>query len=321
MDILAAGRKTIEIEIEALHRAKDALNGNFVSAVELIYACKGRVVVTGMGKSGQIGKKIASTFASTGTPSLFLHPAEGVHGDLGMLVKGDVVIALSNSGETQEILEILPVIKRFNIPLVSIVGNVNSVLARKSDCVLDASVEKEACPLNLAPTASTTVALAVGDALAIALLEKRGFNKEDFAVFHPSGLLGKQLLLRVGDIYNTGSNVPVIKEESLVSSAVLEISSKGFGCTAVVDEEGRLTGILTDGDLRRGMEKYKNLIFSLKVKELYSKKPKTVEPDALAAKALSIMEEHSITSLLIVDAERRPAGIIHLHDLLRAGLA
>lgn len=321
MDILEAGRKTLDVEIDALHRVKDALGSGFVDAVELIYSCKGRVVVTGMGKSGHIGKKIAATFASTGTPALFLHPAEGVHGDLGMIVKGDVVIALSNSGETKEILEILPVIKRFNIPLVCIVGKTNSMLAKKSDCVLDASVEKEACPLNLAPTASTTAALAVGDALAVALLEKRGFKKEDFAIFHPSGSLGKQLLLKVADIYNTGDALPVVKEGTPVSEAVFVISSKGFGCTVVIGENGKLVGILTDGDLRRGMEKHRDRVFSMKVEELCTKSPKTIADDALAAKALSIMETYSITSLLTVDPDGKATGIIHLHDLLRAGLA
>ncbi len=321
MDILEAGRKTLDVEIDALHRVKDALDGGFVDAVELIYSCKGRVVVTGMGKSGHIGKKIAATFASTGTPALFLHPAEGVHGDLGMIVKGDVVIALSNSGETKEILEILPVIKRFSIPLICIVGKTNSMLAKKSDCVLDASVEKEACPLNLAPTASTTAALAVGDALAVALLEKRGFKKEDFAIFHPSGSLGKQLLLKVADIYNTGDALPVVKEGTPVSEAVFVISSKGFGCTVVIGENEKLVGILTDGDLRRGMEKHRDRVFSMKVEELCTKSPKTIADDALAAKALSIMETFSITSLLTVDQDGKATGIIHLHDLLRAGLA
>lgn len=321
MDILGAGKKTLEIEIEALNRVKNAFGDEFVKAVEAIYESKGRVVVTGMGKSGHIGKKIAATFASTGTPALFLHPAEGVHGDLGMLVKGDIIIALSNSGETREILEILPVVKRFNIPLICIVGKINSTLAKKSDFVIDASVEKEACPLNLAPTASTTASLAVGDALAVALLEKRGFKKEDFAVFHPSGSLGKQLLLKVSDISNTGDLLPVVKEGTLVSEAVLVISSKGLGCTTVVDTDGRLIGMLTDGDLRRGMVKYKDSVFSMKVEEVCTKNPKTVEDDALAAKALSIMESFSITSLVILEENGKPLGIIHLHDLLRAGLA
>ncbi|WP_022849749.1 KpsF/GutQ family sugar-phosphate isomerase [Limisalsivibrio acetivorans] len=320
MDLLGTGKKTIQTEIDALEKIMNGLNGNFVEAVDLIYACEGRVVVTGMGKSGLIGKKIAATLASTGTPSLFLHPAEGVHGDLGMLVRGDLVIALSNSGETREILDILPIIKRFNIPLVSIVGKKDSTLARKSNCSIDAGVEKEACPLNLAPTASTTAALAVGDALAVALLEKRGFNQDDFAVFHPSGTLGKKLLLKVEDIFNSGDNVPMVTPDTKVSEAVLEISTKGFGCTAVVDENGVLIGILTDGDLRRGLEKYKD-IFSRNVSEVYTPGPKKIKKTAMAAKALAVMEEFSITSLLTVDDDGKPDGIVHLHDLLRAGLA
>lgn len=321
MDILQAGIKTLEIEIDALNRVKKALGADFISAVETIYNCKGRVVVTGMGKSGHIGKKIAATFASTGTPSLFLHPAEGVHGDLGMLVRGDVVIALSNSGETREILDILPVIKRFDIPLICIVGKTVSTLAKKSDHVLDASVDREACPLNLAPTASTTAALAMGDCLAVALLEKRGFKKEDFAVFHPSGSLGKQLLLKVSDIFTTGANMPKVSEGMLVSDALFVITSKGFGCTTVTDKDGKLIGILTDGDLRRGMAKFHDSIFSMNVEDVCTKSPKTISDDALAAKALSIMETHSITVLITVDAENKPTGILHMHDLLKAGLA
>jgi arabinose-5-phosphate isomerase len=321
VDILQAGIKTLEIEIDALNRVKKALGADFISAVETIYNCKGRVVVTGMGKSGHIGKKIAATFASTGTPSLFLHPAEGVHGDLGMLVRGDVVIALSNSGETREILDILPVIKRFDIPLICIVGKTVSTLAKKSDHVLDASVDREACPLNLAPTASTTAALAMGDCLAVALLEKRGFKKEDFAVFHPSGSLGKQLLLKVSDIFTTGANMPKVSEGMLVSDALFVITSKGFGCTTVTDKDGKLIGILTDGDLRRGMAKFHDFIFSMNVEDVCTKSPKTISDDALAAKALSIMETHSITVLITVDAENKPTGILHMHDLLKAGLA
>lgn len=321
MNILEAGVKTLEIEIDALNKVKNALGAEFVSAVETIYNCKGRVVVTGMGKSGHIGRKIAATFASTGTPSLFLHPAEGVHGDLGMLVRGDVVIALSNSGETKEILEILPVIKRFDIPLICIVGKTVSTLAKKSDHVLDASVEREACPLNLAPTASTTAALALGDALAVALLETRGFKKEDFAIFHPSGSLGRQLLLKVSDIYSRGANMPTVTEGTLVSDALFIITSKGFGCTIVTDADGRLTGILTDGDLRRGMAKFHDSIFSMRAEEVCTKTPKTISDDALAAKALNIMETHSITVLITVDTDNKPTGILHMHDLLKAGLA
>ncbi|KAA0258190.1 KpsF/GutQ family sugar-phosphate isomerase [Deferribacter autotrophicus] len=319
MDVKEIAKRALKIEADAIYKLIDKIDDNFVKAVDIIFNCKGRLVVTGMGKSGLIGKKIASTFASTGTPSLFMHPAEGVHGDLGMLVKGDVVLAISNSGETDEIVSILPIIKRLDILLISIVGKLDSTLAKKSDCVLDASVEKEACPLNLAPTASTTAALAIGDALAVALLEKRGFKEEDFAMFHPSGSLGKKLLLKVSDIYHTGDRVPIVNKNVTVTDAILEMSSKGFGCTAIVDDNGKLIGIVTDGDLRRGLEKYNDL-FTRNIMDIASKNPKTIEEDALAAKALQVMEKYSITSLLVVDEKERPYGIIHLHDILKAGV-
>lgn len=319
MDVIDIAKKALKIEADAIYSLIERLNDDFVKAVDIIYNCKGRLVVTGMGKSGLIGKKIASTFASTGTPSLFLHPAEGVHGDLGMIVKGDVVLAISNSGETDELVSILPIIKRLGVPLISIVGRLNSTLAKRSDCVLDASVEKEACPLNLAPTASTTAALALGDALAVALLEKRGFKEEDFALFHPSGSLGKRLLLKVSDIFHTGDKVPVVKSDVTVTEAILEMSSKGFGCTTIVDDNGTLIGVLTDGDLRRGLEKYKDL-FERNVMDIASKNPKTIDEDSLAAKALQIMEKYSITSLIVIDDKKRPYGIVHLHDLLKSGI-
>ncbi|BAI80509.1 arabinose-5-phosphate isomerase [Deferribacter desulfuricans SSM1] len=319
MDVIDIAKKALKIEADAIYSLIEKLNDDFVKAVDIIYNCKGRLVVTGMGKSGLIGKKIASTFASTGTPSLFLHPAEGVHGDLGMIVKGDVVLAISNSGETDELVSILPIIKRLGVPLISIVGRLNSTLAKRSDCVLDASVEKEACPLNLAPTASTTAALALGDALAVALLEKRGFKEEDFALFHPSGSLGKRLLLKVSDIFHMGDKVPVVKSDVTVTEAILEMSSKGFGCTTIVDDNGALIGVLTDGDLRRGLEKYKDL-FERNVMDIASKNPKTIDEDSLAAKALQIMEKYSITSLIVIDDKKRPYGIVHLHDLLKSGI-
>ncbi len=319
MDIKDIAKKTLKIEADAIYALLDRIDENFEKAVDLFLKCESRVVVTGMGKSGIIGKKIAATLSSTGTPSVFLHPAEGVHGDLGMIMKGDCVLAISNSGETEEIVSILPVIKRFNVPIVSLVGKMNSTLAKRSDCVLDASVEREACPLNLAPTASTTVCLALGDALAVALLECRGFREEDFAVFHPSGALGKKLLLKVEDLYHTGEKVPVINKNELISKAVIEMSSKGFGCTSVVDDEGKLVGIITDGDLRRALEKYQN-IFDKPVYEMFTPNPITISKDALAAKALQVMEEHSITTILTVDDDSRPTGILHLHDILSAGI-
>jgi arabinose-5-phosphate isomerase len=319
MNLIEIAKNTLKLEADAIYNIIDKINEDFIKAINLIYDCKGRVVITGMGKSGIIAKKIAATMSSTGTPSLFLHPAEGVHGDLGMLSKSDVVIAISNSGETTEIVSILPVIKRFNIPLIAIVGNTKSTLAYKSNCVLDATVEREACPLNLAPTTSTTVALALGDALAVALLEKRGFKEEDFAIFHPSGALGKKLLLKVEDLYHSGDKVPIVTNDTLLSEAIIIISEKGFGCTAVVDDNGKICGIITDGDIRRGVEKYKN-IFSLDVSQLCSPNPKLITKDSLAAKALAIMEEYSITSLIVSDENKKPVGIIHMHDILRAGI-
>ena len=319
MDIIKIAKNTLKLEADAICALIDEIGEDFIKAVELIYNCKGRTVITGMGKSGIIGKKIAATLSSTGTPSLFMHPAEGVHGDLGMLTKKDVVIALSNSGETSEIISILPVIKRLAIPLISITGKRNSTLAKKSDCLLYAGVEREACPLNLAPTSSTTASLALGDALAVALLEKRGFKEEDFAMFHPSGSLGKKLLLKVEDLYHFDKEFPYVNENSLVSEAVISISEKGFGCTIILDDNKNLKGIITDGDIRRGVEKFKD-IFSMNVMKIASKSPKTVTKDALAAKALAIMEKHSITSIVVIDDNNKPEGIIHMHDILKAGI-
>lgn len=319
VDVLQIARNTFQIEIDAMSQVMERLNGSFEQAIETLMGCTGRVVVTGMGKSGIIGRKIAATLSSTGTPSLFMHPAEGLHGDLGMMVKGDVCIAISNSGETKEIITLLPLIKRFKIPLISIVGKLGSTLSQRSDVILDATVSKEACTLNLAPTASTTVALALGDALSVALLERRGFRAEDFAMFHPSGSLGKQLLLRVEDLYHSGANVPLVNENRSVSDALFIMSDKGFGCTAIVDDNNVLSGIITDGDLRRGLERY-NDIFSRKIKDIGTNFPKVIDKKALAAKALQIMEEHSITSLFTVNDHGTPDGILHLHDLLREGI-
>ncbi|MDR0453636.1 MAG: KpsF/GutQ family sugar-phosphate isomerase [Deferribacteraceae bacterium] len=319
-DILSFGKYTLEVEKNAIDSAAAKLDGNFVKAVDFIMKCRGRVVVTGMGKSGHIAQKIAATLSSTGTPSFFMHPAEGVHGDLGMLVRGDVVIALSYSGETEEIKSILPIIKRLELPLISITGNVNSVLGRKSDAVLDGNIEKEACPMNLAPTSSTTVALALGDAIAVALVECRDFKAEDFALVHPSGALGRKLLLTVEDLWHTGDELPLTTLDMPLKDILYVISSKRFGCAAVADGNGKLIGIITDGDLRRAMEKYSD-IMQIPVGNIMSGNPKRIAPGVLAAHALAIMEKYSITSLLSVDEEDRPIGIIHLHDLLRAGLA
>jgi len=318
--ILEIAERVIKIEAKAVDDLIGRLNSSFTKAVELMHNAKGRVVVTGIGKSGIIARKISATLASTGTPSLFLHPAEGSHGDLGMVVKGDVVLAVSNSGETPEILSLLPVIKRFAIPLISLTGNPASTLAQKSDVVLDTSVKEEACPLGLAPTASTTAALAMGDALAVALLEVRNFKEEDFALLHPGGAIGKRLLLKVEDLMHVGEELPVVSEETYMKDVILEISSKRLGITTVVDNSGKLQGVITDGDLRRILERYGKNLFDLKAGEVMTKSPKIIEKDALAAKALQRMERYSITALVIPDDKGRPIGIIHLHDLLKAGI-
>jgi arabinose-5-phosphate isomerase len=284
-------------------------------------ACSGRVVVTGMGKSGLICQKMAATMASTGTPTIFLHPAEGVHGDLGMLMKGDVVIAVSNSGETEEITRILPTIKRMGLPLIAMTGNSTSTLARAGDVFLDISIKEEACPLQLAPTASTTVTLAMGDALAVALLLQRGFREEDFALYHPGGALGKRLLLRVEDLMHVGEDVPTVNANTPLKDALYVISSKKLGITGVVDDQGDLVGVFTDGDLRRKIELGIEVL-NQPIREVMGGKPKRILRTNLAAKALQRMEEHQITSLFVFESEdvQIPVGIIHLHDLLKAGV-
>lgn len=320
-EILDAARKVIQIEAEAVQALAARLDENFAKAVEMVLACSGRVVVTGMGKSGLICQKVASTMASTGTPTIFLHPAEGVHGDLGMLMKGDVVIAVSNSGETEEITRILPIIKRMGLPLIAMTGNPGSTLARAGDVFLDISIKEEACPLQLAPTASTTVTLAMGDALAVALLLQRGFREEDFALFHPGGALGKRLLLRVEDLMHSGEDVPTVHAWTPLKDALYEISSKKLGITGVVDEQGILIGVFTDGDLRRNIEQGIEVL-NRPICELVVGKPKRILRTNLAAKSLQRMEEYQITSLFVFESEEdlKPIGIIHLHDLLKAGV-
>ncbi len=320
--ILEEAKKVIRIEAEALISLADAINGEFERAVRLILASRGRVVVTGMGKSGLIGQKIASTMASTGTPSFFLHPAEGIHGDLGMIMRGDVVIAISNSGETEEVVRILPIIKRLGASLIAMTGNSSSNLAKAGDVFLDISVKEEACPLGLAPTASTTATLAMGDALSVALLLERGFNAEDFALFHPGGALGKKLILKVEDMMHAGDAIPLVGSGTLMREALFVITSKGLGITGVTGADGALVGVITDGDLRRALEKGMDII-NLPASELMSKKPKRISRFELAAKALQQMEQFSITSLFVFadDNSTRPVGIIHLHDLLKAGIA
>ena len=307
----------------AVQRAAQALvqrlDGGFTQAVDLLYQCKGKVVVSGMGKSGLIGQKIAATMASTGTPSFFLHPAEGLHGDLGMLARGDVLIAISNSGETQEILQLLPFMERMGIPVVAIVGRMSSTLAKNSTVALDVSVAEEACPMGLAPTASTTATLAMGDALAVALLEKRGFKEQDFAQFHPGGTLGRRLLVKVRDLMHSGQDVPQVEEMVLASVAILEMSAKKLGMTTVVDRAGALLGVITDGDLRRFVQQGGDFS-KINAGSLASRRPKLIGPDELAAKAVEMMERFSITTLVVADSAKRIVGVVHLHDLLKHGI-
>ena len=319
-EILGVARRVISVEERAVRGLLSRLDSSFIRAVELLYGCKGRVVVTGMGKSGIIGRKISATMASTGTPSFFLHPAEGSHGDLGMVVKGDVAMAISNSGETAEILSLLPVIKRLAIPLIALTGKPSSTLAKRSDVVLDVSVREEASSLAMAPTASTTAALAMGDALAVALLEVKGFSEEDFALLHPGGTIGKRLLLKVEDLMHVGNEIPLVTLGTPMKDVILEISSKRLGITTVVDDRGRLQGVITDGDLRRILERYGKSFFELKAGQVMTKNPKVISKDALAARALQVMERHSITALVVSNEEGKPTGIIHLHDLLKAGI-
>lgn len=322
MSIIEEARRVIRVEAEALNALADRIDISVERAVDLILASSGRVIVSGMGKSGLIGQKIASTMASTGTPAFFLHPAEGIHGDLGMIMTGDVVIAISNSGETEEILRILPSIKRLGAHLISMSGNPASNLARSSDVFLDVSVKEEACPLGLAPTASTTVTLAMGDALAVTLLVSRGFKAEDFAIFHPGGSLGKKLLLRVEDLMHTGAAIPLVQEDALMKDALFVITAKGLGVTGVCGDDGALKGVITDGDLRRSLEKGHDIL-NQRADEIMKHKPLRIKRAELAAAALQIMEHRSITSLFVFDDDQSPTpcGIVHLHDILKAGIA
>lgn len=322
MSVIEEAKRVIAAEAHAVSALAERLDESFVQVVRLILSSRGRVVVSGMGKSGLIGQKIASTMASTGTPAFFLHPAEGIHGDLGMIMKGDVVIAISNSGETEELIRILPVVKRLGADLVAMSGNRESTLARVSDLFLDVSVAEEACPLGLAPTSSTTATLAMGDALAVALLVERGFKAEDFAIFHPGGALGKKLLLRVEDLMHTGDSIPMVAEVTLMKEALFEITSKGLGVTGVSSEQGELVGVITDGDLRRALENGQDILHST-AGELMKRGGKRILRRELAASALQLMECHAITSLFVFDSEEASSacGIIHLHDLLKAGIA
>ncbi|MFB3883905.1 MAG: SIS domain-containing protein [Thermodesulfobacteriota bacterium] len=321
MDVIEEAKRVLRVEARSILDLVERVDENFLRAVEILYQCKGRIVLMGMGKSGLVGRKIASTFASTGTPSFFIHPAEGLNGDFGMLAKEDVVIAISNSGETRELLEVLPLIKRYGNRLITLTGNVKSSLAKAGEICLNIQVKEEACPLGLAPTASTTATLAIGDALAVTLMEKKGFKEKDFALLHPGGALGKRLLLTVENLMHVGEALPMVSEKTLMKDVIFEISSKRLGVTGVCTEKGHLVGVITDGDLRRALEKFDNLL-NRSASEVMTKNPKWIEKDALAAKAVQRMEEHSITSLFVFNnaGDKVPAGVIHLHDLLKAGV-
>jgi len=318
--LIQRARAVLATEAEAILRLSSRLDARFVQACELMLACQGRVIVSGMGKSGHIGGKIAATLASTGTPAFFLHPGEASHGDLGMVTRQDVLLMLSNSGETPELLAILPPIKRMGIPLIAVTGRDNSTLAREATIHLDASVEHEACPLGLAPTASTTAALALGDALAVTLLEARGFTAEDFALSHPGGALGRRLLILVRDVMHSDDNLPVVALGAPLRDALMEITRKGLGITAVVDAQGVLAGVFTDGDLRRALDHETLDLRTAQVDDLYTPGGKTCAANILAAEALGLMERTAVNALIVVDESQRPIGAFNTHDLLRAGV-
>ncbi len=312
-------RRVLEIEARAIQDLIPRLDSAFAQACELCLACAGRVVVTGMGKSGHVAGKIASTLASTGTPAFFVHPGEASHGDVGMITPKDLVIAVSNSGETAEIITILPLLKRLGVELITLTGKSDSTLAETATVNLDIGVDEEACPLNLSPTASTTAALAMGDALAVALLESRGFTREDFARSHPGGTLGRRLLLLVGDLMHTGEEVPKVSADTLLANGLIEMTAKGLGVTAIVDANGKLEGIYTDGDLRRSLDAAVD-VHATTMREIMTKNPKTVRPKLLAAEAVRLLEQHQITSLIVVDDETTVVGALNVHDLFRAGV-
>lgn len=318
-DFIAAGQRTVDIEEAAVRALHARIDTHFAQACELILNCSGRTIVTGMGKSGHIGKKIAATLASTGTPAFFVHPGEASHGDLGMITKNDVVIAISNSGSSAEVVTLLPLLKRMGIPLISMAGNPSSPLAQAADVHLDISIECEACPLDLAPTSSTTVTLVMGDALAVALLEARGFTAKDFAFSHPGGALGRKLLLKVENIMHAGSDLPRVTQDAPLSQALVVMTEKGFGMTTVVNAEDQLIGVFTDGDLRRSVDQGTNIGNAL-IGDVMTRNPKTVNQSMLAAEALGLMEDKKITALVVEDNQHHPVGVVHMHDILRAGV-
>ena len=318
--ILDVAKRVLKTEAAAISALTDKLNSDFEKAVEMLYECKGRVVVTGMGKSGLVGKKIAATLASTGTPAFFLHPAEASHGDIGMVTSRDIIIAISNSGETNELTALVPFLKRFSVNLISLTGNTNSTLAKASDVTLDISVKEEACPMGIVPTASTTATMAMGDAIAVCLLVKRGLNEEDFAFYHPGGSIGKKFFIKVKDLMHSEDRLPVVPFGMPMSKAIMEVSSKRLGHAIVTDKNGSIAGVLTDGDVRRGLEKWGSKLFEMTAGKIMTTNPKTISEDELAAKALSIMESYSISALIVPDAKGKPLGIIHLHDILKQGI-
>lgn len=319
MNFCTLGLAVIETEAQAVFELTQRIDARFEKACELLLACKGRIVVTGMGKSGHIANKVAATLSSTGSPAFFMHPGEASHGDLGMITRQDIVVAISHSGTTVEIVTLLPLLKRLEVPLITLTGNPESVLAKTADVNIDVSIKQEACPLGLAPTTSTTVSLVMGDALAIALLQARGFSAEDFALSHPGGALGKKLLLRIDDLYHTGKQLPLIHEQATISEALIEVTDKKLGMTCVVDKQGYLLGVYTDGDVRRTLNRQCDINTTC-IKEVMTQNCRTISKGMLAAEALAMMQKYSITSLVVVDEQNRPHAVLHLHDLLRSGV-
>ena len=319
MDCIEKGREVIKIEAKAVKELENRINEDFEKAVNLIYNSSGRLIISGLGKSGLIGKKIAATFSSTGTASVFLHSSDGIHGDSGMIRKGDVVICISKSGNNDELNLLLPILRRIDVPIIAMTGNLHSNLAKSSNVIIDVSVGEEACPNDLTPTASTTAAIAMGDALAMAVLEKRNFSKEDFAFLHPGGALGKKLLLKIDDIMYTGDFLPIVRKDTPFKEVVLEMNSKRFGCTIVLDMNAKLCGIITDGDLKRIFKDKENFL-SLKAEDVMSENPKTIKKGCLAIKALNILKKYNIMQLVIVNDDNKSIGMIHLHDLLKEGI-
>ncbi|MFC1558245.1 SIS domain-containing protein [candidate division KSB1 bacterium] len=316
---IAKAKEVIQIELESIKALLDRVDDDFQRAIDVIYESKGKVIVCGVGKSGIIGKKIAATLSSTGTPSIYLHPADSLHGDLGIVGKGDIILCLSKSGESEEFRMFISIIRRFDVKIISFTGERESYLARTSDIIIDVSVKEEACPFDLAPTSSTTAMLVMGDALAIALLEKRNFTQEDFAFLHPGGNIGKRFFLKVSEVMYSGDKIPIVKDNASFKEVVVEINVKRFGATCVVDDNESLRGIITDGDLKRMLEKNDNL-HSLRAKDIMSENPKTVKAEDLAAAALNKMKQHNIMQLIVADENNVPIGMIHLHDVLKTGL-